>query len=245
MSASRVLLLGGMDPSGGAGLTLDAAVVAAHGGLGLPVAVVLTAQNRDGFRDAFPVAAAQWGAALAAALDDGEIGAVKTGLLGSAATVAAVAAALQPLAGRLPIVVDPVLAATAGGLDADAAVVAALRELLLPLATVVTPNGPEFAALAPIAAATLQTGGHAVGANAEDVLTMMGATQRFARPRLDVGAVRGTGCALASSIAFRLARGDELAVACRGAGDWLHEVLSRLGVAAGDRPRTLPLGWPT
>jgi len=250
----RVLLLGGIDPCGGAGLTADAIVVAAHGGQPLPIVVVLTVQNRHRFEQCHAVPVAQWRAALAAALADGGIDAIKTGLLGDGAAIAAVAEALRPLAARVPIVVDPVLSATAGGLAACRAAAEAYRDLLLPLAALATPNLPEAEAIfggdprrafAAGCRAVLQKGGHGDGAFAEDVLSLPEHELRFRRARLPVGPVHGTGCALAAAIAVRLANGEALGQACAGAGDWLHERLARLGPApAHGLPRPLDLAAP-
>lgn len=245
----RVLLLGGLDPTGGAGITADATVIALHGGQALPIAVVCTAQNRRGFRARFPVPTSQWQEAFAAALDDGPVHAVKTGLLGSVAAVAAVAAALRPVAARVPVVVDPVLSATAGGYEAAAEVAAAYRTHLLPLAALATPNGPELEALASgdpgalLAAgcrAVLQKGGHGEGPFAEDVLHTPAGSRTRRRPRLPTGPVHGTGCALSSAIAVRLARGEPLAAACEAAGDWLAALLVALGPPGDGLPRPLP-----
>jgi hydroxymethylpyrimidine/phosphomethylpyrimidine kinase len=243
----RLLLLGGIDPCGGAGITADAVVSMSHGVQPLPIAIALTVQNRHRFRECHPVTAAQWRAALSAALDDGPVHAVKTGLLGSVGAIEAVAAALRGV--PAPLVVDPVLSATAGGFDAAIEVAAAYRELLAPLATLLTPNGPELQAIAGgdpsrlLAAgcgAVLHKGGHGAGALAEDVLHVRGATQTFGRPRLSTGPVHGTGCALSTAIAARLALGESLTSACRAAGDWLHRLLQALG--PGDAlPRPLPL----
>jgi hydroxymethylpyrimidine/phosphomethylpyrimidine kinase len=187
-------------------------------------------------------------------LADGEVHAIKTGLLGDAAAIAAVAAALRPLAAKVPIVVDPVLSATAGGLPASSAAAAAYREHLLPLAALVTPNLPEAAALfgsdaAALAAgcpAVLKKGGHGAGPTADDVLSLPGREVQFRRARLAVGAVHGTGCALASAIAAQLANGVDLERACRAAGDWLHGLLQQLGAPPADGlPRPLPLARPT
>lgn len=247
----RVLLLGGVDPTSGAGITADATVVALHGLQPQPIVVVLTAQNRRGFRASFAVPEPQWQAALAAVLDDGPVHAVKVGLLGSAAAVVATAAALRPLAGHVPIVVDPVLSATAGGFEAPGDLAAAYREHLLPLASLVTPNLPELEALgagrvasllATGCGAVLQKGGHGDGEFACDELHTGAKAWTFRRPRRLVGPVRGTGCALASAIAAQLATGETLAAACRAAGDWLAELLRALGPAADDGlPRLLPL----
>ena len=247
---ARVLLLGGLDPSGGAGITADATVVAMHGLQPLPVPLALTAQNRHGFRECFAVPEGQWLAMLDAAVADGPVHAIKTGLLGSAAGIEALARRLRALAGAVPIVVDPVLSATAGGYAADGEVLGAYREHLLPLATLCVPNDPELQALAGGdpdnllalgCRAVLHKGGHRQDAMAIDTLYVGGAQHRYERPRLLVGPVHGTGCALASAITARLAAGQELAAACRQAGDWLASLLAELARTPGDGlPRPLP-----
>jgi hydroxymethylpyrimidine/phosphomethylpyrimidine kinase len=247
---TRILLLGGLDPSGGAGLTLDATVVALHGGEPLPVAVATTEQNRRGFRRCDPLPAERWRGALAAVADDGPFAAVKIGLVGDVRTVAALAEWLATLPRTVPIVVDPVLGATSGGFAPGPELAAAYRRWLVPLATVFTPNLPELTALggavppllAAGARAVLVKGGHGDGVHAEDVLHVDGATHPFRRPRLAIGAVRGTGCALASALACRLARGTGIVAASRSAGDWLARLLVALAAAgAGDGlPRLLP-----
>jgi hydroxymethylpyrimidine/phosphomethylpyrimidine kinase len=251
----RLLLLGGIDPSGGAGLTVDAVVAARHGCHALPVVTAWTDQNRHGFRARMPLPPAQFRAALAAALADGDLHAVKVGMLGDEAAVAAVTEALEPLVGRVPIVVDPVLVSTAAGPAASAAMADAYREHLLPLASLLLPNHAEATALcgtdvagalATGCAAVLAKDGHGAGAVVDDVLFRPACEPlHFRRPRLHVGPVRGTGCALATAIAAGLARGVGLAVACRQAGDWLHALLQGLGPAPADGlPRLLPLVGP-
>jgi hydroxymethylpyrimidine/phosphomethylpyrimidine kinase len=245
----RVLLLGGLDPSGGAGITLDATVVALHGLWPLPIAVTWTAQNRRGCRHAAAIPDTQWQAALAAAVDDGPIAAIKVGLLHTPANVAAVAEALRPFA-AVPIVVDPVLSATAGGLRTDPGLPVAYRRDLLPLLTLLTPNLPELAALgfasgadavAAGARASLVKGGHGTGPTSDDVLWLADGPRSFRRPRQPTGPVRGTGCALASAIACRLAGGGDLASACAAAGDWLADLLAALPPPEDGLPRHLPL----
>lgn len=246
----RLLLLGGIDPCGGAGITADATVASLYGVQPLPIAVVLTVQNRHHFRERFAVPPDQWRAALAAALADGPVHAVKTGLLGSVGAIEAIAEALQRV--DAPLVVDPVLSATAGGFAAGPALAAAYREHLVPRAALLTPNGPELHALAGgdprrlLAAgcrAVLHKGGHGDGATADDVLYEASAASTFSRPRLATGPVHGTGCALATAIAARLAFGRSLAAACREAGDWLHGLLLALGPGAG-LPRPLSFAPP-
>ena len=245
----RVLLLGGLDPSGGAGLTLDAVVAAWHGAEPLPIAVTWTEQNRRGFRRCEPVPAPWWRGALAAVAADGPFAAVKLGLLGDPATVRAIADWLRTLPPDTPIVVDPVLGATTGGFAPGPELAAAYRRELLPLATVFTPNLPELAAIGGDVAALLATGarsvlvkgGHGSGADADDVLWQVDGATTFRRPRLPTGPVRGTGCALATAIACQLALGVEPAAACAAAGDWLAGLLRALGpvVPGAPSPRYL------
>lgn len=247
----RLLLLGGLDPCGGAGISADAVTAAHHGVHALPVAVVLTIQNRHGFASLHPVPLGVWQAALAAALADGEVGAVKLGLLGAEA-IPHVAAALRPMRGRVPIVVDPVLSATAGGYAPAGSVAQAYLDHLLPLASVLTPNLAEAAALfggdarsalATGCRAVLTKGGHGTGDTAVDVLSQTAAAEcRFARRRLPIGAVHGTGCALATALACELAHGATIALAAERAGDWLWGQLAALGPAPVDGlPRPLSL----
>lgn len=245
----RVVLLGGVDPSGGAGITLDAIVVALHGAQPLPIVLALTEQNRRGFRGCDPVAPARWRAALDAVLADGPVHAVKVGFAGDAANVRAVADAVAAMPSGVAVVVDPVLSATAGGYDAAAELVAAYRDRLAPRVALLTPNVPELAALfggdrrAALAAgarAVLHKGGHGDGPDCVDVLATAAGERAFRRPRLPTGPVRGTGCALASAIAARLAAGADLAAACGAAGDWLAGLLRDLGPAPADGlPRLL------
>jgi hydroxymethylpyrimidine/phosphomethylpyrimidine kinase len=247
----RVLLLGGLDPLGGAGITADAITLALHGVQAAPVPVVLTVQNRRGFVACEPVAAALWQRMVDAVLDDGPIAAVKTGLLGDVRGVEALAALLARLPRAVPVVVDPVLSATAGGYDAGRDVAAAYRRALLPLATVFTPNHHEAEAVLgsdPATAfalgcgAVLHKGGHGGAADCVDVLHTPRGAVPFVRPRRAIGRVHGTGCALASAIAAHLAHGADVEVACRAAGDWLAGLLATLGPPPADGlPRSLPL----
>lgn len=246
----RVLLLGGVDPSGGAGLTIDATVVALHHGEALPVPLVITEQNRHGFHRQHPVRPEVWCRVFESVLADGPVHAAKVGLIGDAATVRTVARELTALGPDVPILVDPVLSATAGGYLAPADLAPAYREHLVGKATLFTPNVPELlaifggdaaAALAAGARAVLVKGGHAEDPRCEDVLFQGRDRIAFARERLVVGPVRGTGCVLASAIATRLAAGASVGDACRHAGDWLAALLRTLGPPVDGLPRRLPL----
>ncbi len=247
---ARVLLLGGLDPSGGAGITVDATVVALHGAQPLPVALTATTQGARGFVGSHPIRAEVWRGQVENVLADGPPAAVKVGYLGDAAVAAEVAEALRPLAGRCPVVVDPVLSATAGGMPEPADLADAYVARLAPLAALVTPNSPELERLAAGdasrlleagAGAVLHKGGHGRGGEAVDELHVPGASRRFVRVRFECGPVRGTGCALASAIAVRLAAGASVEDACSGAGDWLAKLLAELRPLPGGAAQALPL----
>ena len=246
----RLLLLGGLDPSGGAGVTLDATVAALHGVEPLPIALTATVQSARGFSSASPIPRSVWRDQLRAVVGDAVPDAIKVGFIGCSDLVAEVSEELRPLAARAPLVVDPVLSATAGGMAPGAALARAYVDELAPIAALVAPNAPELQALVdgePAgllragAGAVLQKGGHGDGDEAVDVLWGASAPVRFARPRRSCGAVRGTGCALASAIAAHLARGADLEAACRRAGDWLWELLDAVSPRPDGRPQTLPI----
>jgi hydroxymethylpyrimidine/phosphomethylpyrimidine kinase len=187
-------------------------------------------------------------AQMAAAFRTRSIGAIKIGMLGTRATVEAVVESL-PGAGAagagIPVVVDPVLVASSGGvlLDSEGRVV--LVEKLLPRAALVTPNVPEVAALLGEAVessegalieqgrrllwfgaeAILLKGGHGEGEDAVDLLISASGVERIKSKRVP-GARRGTGCALASGIAAGLAAGKPLFAACETAKQYVLEMLT-------------------
>ncbi len=231
----RVLVVAGLDPSGGAGLLADVEALAAVGARGWAVATALTAQGQGGALGYEPASAAILRAQLDALLDGPERPrAVKAGMLATAALVRELASRMgsKPL-GRVPLVLDPVLFASSGAplFDPEGA---RQGEALLPLlarARLATPNLPELALLTGEdvstdgaaaraarllpARAVLVKGGHREGAPV-DLLIEGARVTRFAGRRRH-GAARGTGCRLASAIAGLLARGEGLEDAVRGA----------------------------
>lgn len=250
----RVLVLGGLDPTGGAGITADARALLAVGCHAMPVAMTLTVQSRRGLRDVQDVPVAHWQSALLAVLEDGPVHAVKTGLLGSAAQVRALAQAIGVLGPGVPLVVDPVMSATAGGWHAAGDLAVAYRESLLPMAALALPNLPELARLGAVDAAELLSegvgavlvkGGHGEAAELTDVLHSQCGVRTWSHPRQQVGPVHGTGCALASFVAGRLATGFDLEDAVDGSIRLLQHCLRHMGPPAPDglsRPLALRLG---
>ena len=137
--------IAGNDSGGGAGLSADQRAAEAFGVHLCPVVAAITAQSSVGVARVEAVSPEVLDAQLAALADDMPPAAIKTGLLGSAGTVAVVARWVDKLRERAPValVVDPVLGASTGAAFADDAVLRAYRELLLPRATLLTPNERE------------------------------------------------------------------------------------------------------
>ncbi len=216
--------IAGFDPGGGAGIAADLRAFHAAGAFGCAVVAVVTVQSTSGLRAARPLRAAEVLAQAREVLAVQRVGAIKTGALGSAANVRAVAQLLSRHP-EIPAVIDPVMLPSRGRSRLlDERAVRALRALLLPRALLVTANVPEAEALtggrvttldeAADAAtklvrlgarAALVKGGHLVGKDAVDVLAVDGEIYELARPRAKVGALHGTGCVLASLIAGRIA----------------------------------------
>jgi hydroxymethylpyrimidine/phosphomethylpyrimidine kinase len=246
MTKPAVLVIAATDSSGGAGLTRDVRVLAEFGVDALCVVTAVTAQSDRRVAAVHHVPPEVIRAQIAAAIETRPVGAIKIGMLGDRPTVEAVAASLaqNAPAAAVPIVVDPVLVSSSGGILLDAPGRAALLEKLLPLATLVTPNVPEVAALLGEAVATdearlvgqgqrllefgcraiLLKGGHAPGEAAVDLLItpLPGSVQRITSRRVS-GSSRGTGCALAAGIAAGLALGLPLLEACRRAKSYVLE----------------------
>jgi hydroxymethylpyrimidine/phosphomethylpyrimidine kinase len=167
-------------------------------------------------------------------VDDIGVDAIKTGMLGSAETVEAVATLVRGLTDRSPIVVDPVCVSKHGDPLIDGEALAVLRERLLPLATVVTPNLFEAARLTGLALRTppeelvrallnfgpqwvLIKGGHSEGDPVDYLVGGSGDTIRYAATRVDNRHTHGTGCTLASALACELAIGAEVPAATAAA----------------------------
>jgi hydroxymethylpyrimidine/phosphomethylpyrimidine kinase len=248
-----VLSIAGSDSGGGAGIQADLKAFARCGVHGTTAITALTAQNTVGVTGVHPVPPPFIAEQVAAVHDDLGVDAVKIGMLGSAAAARAVAAALDTL-GDVPVVLDPVMVAESGArlLDPDAQ--DALVELVLPRATVVTPNVPEARVLAGPGAAGLDgealaravqargarnvvvTGGHRD--EAVDVLVAQdGRVHEIAGPRHPDGAAHGSGCTHSSALAAELAKGRRLADAARTArlvaADAVRDGLRELGSGPG------------
>ena len=267
-----VLVFAGLDPSGGAGIAADLQSVAGQGAHALTVATALTVQDNDRVYGVQPVDGAMVLRQAQALVDKVTVRAVKIGIPGSAANAQAIAEIIGRLRRRqpeLPVVLDPVLASGHGDLLSRDDAVQALAPLL-PLVTVLTPNGPEALALTGAADPSAQaqalrargcrhvliTGGHGEGDEVVNRWFGPGAApmqrlsdpgpQEDARnwhwPRLS-GAFHGSGCTLASAIAGQLALGMSMERALELAQQYCYRSLrGAYTVAPGQRiPQRLPL----
>ena len=258
MAVPVALTIAGSDSSGGAGIQADLKTFAAFGVYGASVITALTAQNTRAVSGIHQVPPDFVTAQLDAVFDDLDIAAVKIGMVAQLATIEAIATALSR---RSPkhVVLDPVMVATSGDRLLSTDAVSALRERLIPLASLITPNLPEAAALLGDAVASGETavasqgrrllalgapavlikGGHGNGSESIDYLFSGDGMIALPAPRIATKNTHGTGCSLSSAIAAGLAKGEPLETAVRGAKIWISAAIAaadRLGVGHGHGP---------
>ncbi|QWG14954.1 bifunctional hydroxymethylpyrimidine kinase/phosphomethylpyrimidine kinase [Bradyrhizobium sediminis] len=258
MTIPIALTIAGSDSSGGAGIQADLKSFAALGVYGASVITALTAQNTRGVTGIHQVPADFVSAQIDAVFGDLEVRAVKIGMVAELAVIDAIATGLKKWSPQ-HIVLDPVMVATSGDRLLAADAVEGLRTKLIPLASLITPNLPEAAALLnePLAAgeaviesqgqrllamgcpAVLIKGGHGQGAESIDYLVRDSGVIALAAPRITTGNTHGTGCSLSSAIAAGLAKGEDLETAVRHAKAWVSAAIAaadRLGVGHGHGP---------
>jgi len=230
------LTIAGSDPSGGAGIQADLKTFAALGVYGASVVTALTAQNTQGVTAVHDVPADFVAAQIEAVYADLAVGAVKIGMLSRSATIEAVAKGLARHRAR-NIVLDPVIAATAGAALLAKDAVETLRREIIPWSLIVTPNLPEAAALTGASLARNETemeaqareilslgaryvlikGGHGEGVDSVDLLIGQGKAVRLSAKRIATKNTHGTGCTLSAAIAAGLAKGRDLVAAVQDA----------------------------
>jgi hydroxymethylpyrimidine/phosphomethylpyrimidine kinase len=236
------LTIAGFDPSGGAGIAADLKTFHRFGVYGEAVVTLLTVQNTVRVSRVDVMAPALVIEQLNAVLEDIPPHAAKTGALGSAEVVEAVALAAHSF--RFPLVVDPVMVSKHGLSLLPGSAAAAIRDLLLPLATLITPNVPEAEALTgdtirtPAdmrraadrlrhmgARAVLLKGGHLEG-DSTDLLADDSGFHDFPAPRIATPHTHGTGCTYSAAIAACLALGLALPDAVARAKRFIHAAIS-------------------
>ncbi|SHH27988.1 hydroxymethylpyrimidine/phosphomethylpyrimidine kinase [Massilia sp. CF038] len=224
-----VLVLSGLDPSGGAGMAADLLAIAAQGVHALPVITALTVQDHNRVHGVEPVDPGLLRRQAQALIDTVGIDAVKIGIPGSRANAWAIAQVIVQLRERAPqlqVVLDPVLASGHGDTLTKGDARAALQPLL-PLATLVVPNLGEAEALDLAQCRhVLTTGGHGTGAEVVNRWRGADVQREWRWPRL-AGQFHGSGCTLAAAIAARLALGEPMATALERAQSYVHQSLAQ------------------
>ena len=239
------LTIAGSDSGGGAGIQADLKTFEAHGVYGASVLTLVTAQNTVGVQAVHALPPDLIAAQIRSVLSDFPVAAIKTGALGTAEAVHAVACALHGWRG--PLIVDPVMIAKSGDSLLDPAALHALIHHLLPRATLITPNLPEWDALTRAgldpAAPVLLKGGHAAHAGqptptVTDELRLPGQpTLTLSAPRQPTRHTHGTGCTLSAAITANLALGHALPAAVARAHAYLQRALHAApGLGAGHGP---------
>ncbi len=250
---SIALTIAGSDPSGGAGLQADLKTFHQFGVYGEAVVTLITVQNTTRVSRVEVMPAALVTGQIEAVLEDIPPLAAKTGALGSADVVVAVARAAAGF--RFPLVVDPVMVSKHGlPLVAEDAM-RSIRQLLVPMATLLTPNIPEAEELTGFRICDLETmrragerilgmgakavlvkGGHMEG-GATDVLVDASGCREFPSPRVETRHTHGTGCTYSAAITAELARGLSLADAVASAKRFVLEAIrTNPGLGSGCGP---------
>ncbi|HEX4020000.1 MAG TPA: bifunctional hydroxymethylpyrimidine kinase/phosphomethylpyrimidine kinase [Acidobacteriaceae bacterium] len=232
--STLLLTIAGFDPSAGAGILADIKTFAAHGLYGMACITALTVQSTLGVRGVEPVAAHTVDETLVSLAGDVQFSAIKIGMLATGELVQVVAAFLRSQPG-IPVVLDPILQSSSGASLLDASGQRRLRQDLLALATWITPNINELAALTgrPLSATKAETeasaqallemaarlgnpdlrivvtGGHAHPAsNPDDLFLTSHGSHWVPGEWVETNATHGTGCTFSSALAARLVLGD-------------------------------------
>ena len=257
----KVLTIAGSDSSGGAGIQADIKTITVHGLYAMSAVTALTAQNTTGVYGVEAVPPAFLKKQLDSIYTDIVPDAVKVGMLADEALVQVVAESLKAY-GTKNLVVDTVMVSTSGSKLISSAAISLMQELLLPLATVITPNIPEAEVLSGISihtrqdmqeaaqriyaqlgseTAVLVKGGHSKDM-ADDLLYWRNEAGQmqcrwFEAQHIDNPNTHGTGCTLSSAIAVNLANGSTLAESIQNAKDYVTGAIrAGLNLGRGNGP---------
>ncbi|MBR5319741.1 MAG: bifunctional hydroxymethylpyrimidine kinase/phosphomethylpyrimidine kinase [Peptococcaceae bacterium] len=258
------LSIAGSDSSGGAGIQADLKTMQMHGVYAMTAITALTAQNTTGVRGIAEVSPEFLQQQIDAVFEDIYPDAVKIGMVPSAELIEVIADRLRYY-GAGNVVVDPVMVSTSGSRLMKTDAIATLQRVLLPLASLVTPNIPEAEVLAerPIRSkedmmeaakqigdacgcAVLLKGGHSIH-DASDLLYEGGTYRWFEGKRIDNPNTHGTGCTLSSAIASNLAKGFPMETAVQRAKAYISGALAAmldLGSGSGPMNHAFALNSP-
>lgn len=254
---ANILTIAGSDSGGGAGIQADLKSISATGAFGLSVITALTAQNTVGVDAIYPIAIDFLKQQMQTVARDIQIDAVKIGMLGTPEVTEAVAAFVVNL--DCPLVVDPVMVAKSGDRLLHADAIASLRDLLIPKATLITPNLPEAADLLGLVEvddrdsmqaqasallklgprAVLLKGGHLSTEDSPDLLVVDHQCTWFENERIQTANTHGTGCTLSSALASYLGQGLSIPKAVFAAKTYISGAIAasdQLNVGRGHGP---------
>jgi hydroxymethylpyrimidine/phosphomethylpyrimidine kinase len=249
----RALTIAGSDSGAGAGIQADLKTFSALGVYGVTAITAITAQNTQSVRAAWTLTPELVEAQIDAVLEDIGADVAKTGMLASSEIIEVVARCVSRW--KLPLVVDPVMLAKSGDPLLAPEAVTTLRNVLLPLATVVTPNIPEAEALCELRIETVEDmrvaaralsalgprcvvvkGGHRMD-RAIDILFDGERFMEFLSARIETPHTHGTGCTFSAAIAAFLARGRPVHEAVSGAKQYITEAIRQApGIGKGHGP---------
>lgn len=251
MTTPIALTIAGSDPSGGAGIQADLKTFHQHGVFGTSVITLLTAQNTVGVQAIERLSPAFVLAQLDSVLSDVPPLAAKTGALGAAELVEAVAERAKRFA--FPLIVDPVMVSKHGHELCDGRTAEAIRSALLPLAALVTPNLAEAERLSGVTIESrdaMLTAARRIASlgprhvliksghrriDPVDLLWSEGRAEFLPVERIETTSTHGTGCTLSAAIAARLARGESLRDAVLGARRFVHGAIRSAPAIGGGR----------
>ncbi|MBO0996096.1 bifunctional hydroxymethylpyrimidine kinase/phosphomethylpyrimidine kinase [Bacillus sp. SD088] len=236
------LTIAGSDSGGGAGIQADLKTFQELGVFGTSALTAVTAQNTLGVHGVYPMNANEVKKQICAVMDDFPVTAVKTGMLFSAEIIHEVVNTLQFYQVR-NLIIDPVMIAKGGTSLLQNEAVEALKEVLLPMASIITPNIPEAELLTGIKVVTaidiekaaevlleagaysvVMKGGHLDNKEyAEDLfMSSCGKKFRLRSERIHTKDTHGTGCTFSAAIAAFVAKGMNLEEAVMEAKEYIH-----------------------
>ena len=250
----KALTIAGSDSGAGAGIQADLKTFAALGVYGTSVITAITAQNTRGVTQLLELTPDLVAAQIDAVIQDIGTHALKTGMLANSAIIEIVAEKIREHHLQ-NLVVDPVMVAKSGDLLLRKEAIDALRSLLIPLATIVTPNLPEVEQLSGIqgtspqelreaarriiamgARSVVVKGGHRRG-SATDIFYDGKKIREISVPRIRTSHTHGTGCTFSAAIAANLAKGEKLEKAVVLAKGYVtHAIRKGFAIGSGHSP---------
>jgi hydroxymethylpyrimidine/phosphomethylpyrimidine kinase len=243
MAQGRVLIIAGSDSGGGAGIQADIKAVTMTGGYAMTAVTAITVQNTLGVFDVHPIPLKTIKDQIICVTDDIGADCFKTGMLGTIEVVETIGETLA-LYPKIARVIDPVMIAKGGHPLLQEKAIEAVRSIMIPNATLLTPNAPEAEKFAQVAVETLDgqrraaekllrmgaravlvKGGHIEGATFTDLLATEYGETYFEATRIKSTSTHGTGCTLASAISSYSAQGLELVEAINKAREYVFKAI--------------------